>query len=624
MSPNSQPQLLLIDNYDSFTGILAHLIAEATGSHPAILPHDDPRLTRELINGQDAVIISPGPGNPHNASDLAGSALAVEQTEVPVLGICLGMQAIAAAAGATVSAAAHPMHGRTSMIDGFAGLTGPIEVTRYHSLAVDPATVPESLEVTSLADDGTIMACRRSDAPQYGLQFHPESVGTRRGTEIIRAALAELGVPLPPLHRWTSTLFSPAGSLPKLAVALNSQSKSLAWLDSADATHPTGQRSILAADLGSGFSAQIALPAEEQLLHSPMLTEVSGGGTFQPGHFLVIDYAGTSGLLLTPDIVFVEEAGEIWLYLREGTALPHLTTTPPQSSAPPALLQSPQADLDRSKYLEAVEKCQDFISYGDSYELCMTTSVRAELVDKPDAFSLYLRLRQTSPAPMASFWRIDDTVILSASPERFLSVEADRTVRVSPIKGTRGRGATAEEDALLRDELGASVKDRAENQMIVDLMRHDISRFCEPGSVHVPELFGVHTFATGHQLISTVCGHLRSDAVTSDLVRACLPPGSMTGAPKKRTVELLAGLEPEARGWYSGVAGYIAADGTADFAVLIRSAVLQGTHLSYGAGGAVTALSSPDEEADEVLVKLLPLRQLLGLTESDNWLQGWS
>ncbi|WP_018296222.1 chorismate-binding protein [Corynebacterium lubricantis] len=620
----SQLRLLLIDNYDSFSGILAHLIDEATGTSPVILSHDDPRLTPELIAEQDVVVISPGPGNPHNSRDLAGSALAVAQTEVPVLGICLGMQAIAVAAGATVSRAAHPMHGRTSFITGFAGLPGPIEVTRYHSLAVEPNSVPSNLEVTSLAEDGTIMACRRRDAPHYGLQFHPESVGTHHGRDIIRAALAEIGVALPPTQIWLSQRLDPEVTLPEMAATLDAQAKAMAWLDSSDSAHPTGQRSILAADLGTGFSARIDLPAQEHLLHASPQTVVSGGGTFQPGRFVVIDYSGTSALLLTPDIVYVEEAGETWRYLRQGATPPTITAAPPIAAAPPALRQPPQADLDRSEYLTAVRQCQEFIASGDSYELCMTTNVRAELVVKPNALGLYLRLRQHSPAPMASFWRIDDTVVLSASPERFLSIDHDRTVRVSPIKGTRGRGATPAEDEHLREELVSSVKDRAENQMIVDLMRHDISNFCEPGTVHVPELFGVHSFATGHQMISTVTGHLRSQARSSEVVRACLPPGSMTGAPKKRTVELLAGLEPESRGWYSGVAGFLAADGTADFAVLIRSAVLEGSHLSYGAGGAVTALSTPADEADEVMVKLLPLRHLLGLASTQNWLKGWS
>lgn len=625
-NPRGGLSLLLIDNHDSFTGILAHLITESTGAAPAIIAQDDPLLSPALIAGHDAVIISPGPGDPHSAADVAGSAMAVAQTQVPVLGVCLGMQAIAIAAGATVSRAPHPMHGRSSLINGFAGIDGPLEVTRYHSLAVDPESVPDSLHITSRAEDGTIMACRRSDAPQYGVQFHPESAGTRRGVEIIRAIFHDLGLALPPRPQWDSRFLARAGQLPRLVAELDRQASALAWLDSADSTHPTGQRSVVAADLGTGWSGQLELPAQENLLAAPAAVEVSGGGGFQPGHFGVVDYSGTAALLLIPDVVLVEEAGEIWLYLREGAQVPDLENLPEPVPAPaPELAASPRADLSRPGYLAAVDNCREHIAAGDSYELCLTTTVRAEFADTPDALGLYLRLREQSPAPMAGYWRIAGTVILSASPERFLAVDHHRMVRVSPIKGTRGRGSTPETDAQLRTELSGSVKDRAENQMIVDLMRHDLSQFCETGTVTVPELCQVHTFATGHQLISTVSGRLHSEVPAAKVVRGCLPPGSMTGAPKKRTVELLAELEPEPRGWYSGVAGHITADGTADFSVLIRSVILSGTQLSYGAGGAVTALSDPVDEADEVQVKLLPLRRLLGFSDSpDTWLKDWT
>lgn len=166
---------MLIDNHDSFSGILAHLVQEATGVSPRVIMHDDPALSPDLIAAQDAVIISPCPGDPQNPNDLQGSALALAQTSIPVRGACLGMQAIAVAAGARATRAQFPMHGRPNLIEGFAGLAGPLEVTRYHSLAVDPSSLGENLMVTSLAEDGTIIALKRLDAPQYGVRFHPES-----------------------------------------------------------------------------------------------------------------------------------------------------------------------------------------------------------------------------------------------------------------------------------------------------------------------------------------------------------------------------------------------------------------------------------------------------------------
>ncbi|MGP6172617.1 chorismate-binding protein [Corynebacterium sp. A21] len=623
-SPGS-PTLLLIDNHDSFTGILAHLVQEATGVAPRVIKHDDPELNPELIATQDAVIISPGPGDPQNPPDLQGSALALEQDSVPVLGVCLGMQAIAVAAGARVTRAPFPMHGRTSLIDGFAGLTGPLEVTRYHSLAVDPTSLGDNLVVTSWAEDGTIMALKRLDAPQYGVQFHPESVGTQRGREMIRALLQDLGVPLSERARWNSRRL-PDAELPALAAALDPPALGLVWLDSADDTHPTGAESFLAANLGSGESAIISATTLNTRLESLEVAEIIGGGSYQPGAFWSLNYEGDQAMYLRPDVVIHQSEAGTWLYAREGVELPEFAGLAAPNPAPaPVLVGKPLADHSLQDYLQAVEACQEFIRAGDSYELCLTTTVRMTLLDTPNPLRLYLRLRELAPAPMAGFWRIDGVSLLSASPERFMSVDHQGLVSASPIKGTRGRGPDQRSDEAAIAELRTSVKDRAENQMIVDLMRHDIATWCEPGSVQVPELCQVHSFATGHQMISTVNGRLRPGIPAHRVITAAFPPGSMTGAPKERTVELLSSLEPAPRGWYSGIAGHLSADGSADSAVLIRTVVLEGNSLSYGAGGAVTMLSDPVEEADEVQVKLLPLRRLLGIADNqDNWLEEWT
>lgn len=627
MSPDARrsPALLLIDNHDSFTGILAHLIQSATGAIPRVLPHDDPALTPALIAAQDCVFISPGPGNPHHPADLQGSALAVGQHRVPVLGVCLGMQAIAVAAGARVTRAAFPMHGRSSLIDGFAGLPGPLKVTRYHSLAVDPDSVGDNLEITSFAEDGTVMALRRLDAPQVGVQFHPESVGTRGGVLILRALLQELGLPLPAREHWNSRPLNQA-DLPALATRLDPLARGLVWLDSSDDTHPTGRSSFLAVDLGKGEAGVVpTTQLQEHLAHLPQV-EVSGGGSYRPGIFWALNYEADQARYLRPDVLVEVGPEGTWLYSREGVELPDLTgATPPAPATAPAVAEAPRADHSRAEYLRAVQTCQEHIRAGDSYELCLTTTVRTRLQDQPDPLSLYLRLRELAPAPMAGFWRIAGVSLLSSSPERFMSVDRQGLVTASPIKGTRGRGVDEREDELIRVELAASVKDQAENQMIVDLMRHDIAAWCEPGSVQVPELCAVHSFTTGHQMISTVTGRLRPGVGAHQVIPAAFPPGSMTGAPKERSIALLKTLEPAVRGWYSGIAGHLQANGAADTAVLIRTAVLSGRDLSYGAGGAVTILSDPAEEADEVQVKLLPLRRLLGIADNETtWLEDWA
>ncbi|WP_168915586.1 anthranilate synthase component I family protein [Microcella flavibacter] len=265
----------------------------------------------------------------------------------------------------------------------------------------------------------------------------------------------------------------------------------------------------------------------------------------------------------------------------------------------------PRRRDDDARYAALVERCQAAIRDGEAYQLCLTTSVQ---VDAPglDPLALHARLRAGSPAHHGAVIRIGGTALVSASPETFLRVERDERgtiVRTRPIKGTRPRGADAAADAALIAELAASEKERAENLMIVDLMRNDLSRVSELGTVTVTGLLEVETYAHVHQLVSTVEGRLRPGLDALDAVAACFPAGSMTGAPKRRAMQLLAELEGAPRGVYSGCMGYVAADGAADLAMVIRSAVLEGGTATVGAGGGITALSVPAEEVAEMRLK---------------------
>ncbi len=251
---------------------------------------------------------------------------------------------------------------------------------------------------------------------------------------------------------------------------------------------------------------------------------------------------------------------------------------------------------DDAGYAAKVERCRAHIRDGDSYVLCLTTAIEAPPID---AIATHARLRAASPVHHGGLLRIAGATVSSASPETFLRVR-DGVATTRPIKGTRRRGA--EDDAALARELHESEKERAENVMIVDLCRNDLQRVCAPGSVEVTRLLEVESYPTVHQLVSTVQGRLLPGLGPLDAVRALFPAGSMTGAPKRRTVELLRGLEDAARGVYSGCFGLVA-DESCELAMVIRSVVADDEGAHIGVGGGVTALSDPAFEVEELHVK---------------------
>jgi len=267
---------------------------------------------------------------------------------------------------------------------------------------------------------------------------------------------------------------------------------------------------------------------------------------------------------------------------------------------------------DAAAYAGMIGACQAAIARGDAYQLCLTNHV--ELDVDPDPLATYLRLRRTSPSHHGGFLRFGDVSLLSASPEQFLLVEPDGRVSTRPMKGTRPRGRTPALDEALRQELERSDKERAENLMIVDLMRNDLSRIAELGSVHVPDLLVTETYEHVHQLVSTVAARLRAPFTAVDAVAAAFPAGSMTGAPKVSAMRILHDLERGPRGVYSGVFGSLAADGGADLAMVIRSIVLTPRGASVGTGGGITALSNVNEEIEETRIKA---RALLAVLDDD-------
>jgi para-aminobenzoate synthetase component I len=298
-------------------------------------------------------------------------------------------------------------------------------------------------------------------------------------------------------------------------------------------------------------------------------------------------------------------ADELAVALRELDAATVVSRPPTMKTAPAVRWRH-----DPRHYAQLIAECQAAIVRGDAYQLCLTNRVDVDV--RPDPADAYLALRASSPTHHGGYMRFGDVALLSASPEQFLHVDRDGIVSTKPMKGTRPRGADPDDDERLRRELLESDKERAENLMIVDLMRNDLGRIAELGTVTVPSLLEVEEYAHVHQLVSTVRARIRQPLTVLDVVQSAFPAGSMTGAPKRSAMTILHGLEEGPRGVYSGAFGYLGVDGGADLAMVIRSIVLTPAGASIGTGGGITALSVPEEEIEETRVKARALLAVLG------------
>ncbi len=291
----------------------------------------------------------------------------------------------------------------------------------------------------------------------------------------------------------------------------------------------------------------------------------------------------------------------IWMRTRD-VRVTHEPVRPPGLPTEPV---SSPAVPDR--YAGAFDRVQEALHAGDTYELNLT--YREDVETALPAEEIYDRMRTGNPAPYAGLLRHHDTWLLSASPERYATVDRRRMLETRPIKGTTPRGRTPEEDERLRRHLATDPKFRAENLMIVDLLRNDLSLVCEPGTVEVPRLMEVESYASVHQLVSTVRGRLRDGVGTLDALRALFPAGSMTGAPKLRTMELIDAIEETPRGLYAGAFGWISGDGRADLGVVIRSLFRSGDGpWRLGTGGGITVRSDVADEWAESRWKAERLR----------------
>ncbi|MEV0945814.1 aminodeoxychorismate synthase component I [Rhodococcus sp. NPDC049939] len=676
---------LLVDNYDSFTYNLFTLLAEVNGEPPTVV-HNDVEWDSIAWSEFDNIVISPGPGRPDRQRDFGISARIIVETELPVLGVCLGHQGLCQLFGADVLLAPEPMHGRVSLVDHdgsdlFAGIPSPFPAVRYHSLIV--RDLPDDLEATAWTADGLLMSVRHRTRPLYGVQFHPESISTAFGHELLanfrdltpthsgtpmRGTMRKIPIPRAPyvIHEVrVDHEVDPRTTFEELFA----DGPNAFWLDGTSASEPESRFTILGNCSGPRAEyitydvsesivriAREGLPVEQ--VHAPFFDylerqlqarSVPGipGVPFGLGYVGYLGYelkAETGGEAThkspTPDaaLVFADRAividhcaqrtyalclsdqqddPELRRWLDEMEAALRRLAEPNHSTRTVSPIRKPEsAEIslrhEHDRYLEHIATSLEEITTGESYEVCLTNMATVkQSIDPLHTFEL---LRTISPTPYSAYLQFAGFSVLSASPERFLRVGADRSVESKPIKGTRPRGVTPAKDAALRQDLLDSEKDRAENLMIVDLTRNDLARVCIPGSVHVPKLFDVETYAAVHQLVSTVRGTLSANASVVECVRAAFPGGSMTGAPKIRTMEIIDRLESGSRGVYSGSIGYFSLTGTADLSIVIRTIVATDSEVTFGIGGAITALSDPEAEFDEAMVKAATMLRALTVT----------
>jgi len=376
---------------------------------------------------------------------------------------------------------------------------------------------------------------------------------------------------------------------------------------------------------------EISLTADPNL--PPFQTGLCGvlgyelGGTIErlPPPKQGVDFPVLSAALYDTIVAFDTVARRAWVIGTDLTEsrtpvadrVGNLVSKLAETSALPAAPTTQEAawswQLSSDEYRCAVADAIEYIYAGDIFQANITARADTPLPNGVSPFDLYRRLRHQSPAPFAAYLRCgEDATLVSASPERFLRVDAAGRISTRPIKGTRPRGTDAAADAALAAELKASPKDRAENLMIVDLLRNDLSRVAEIGSVEVSALCELETFARVHHLVSEVNGVLRTDKDIFDLLIAAFPGGSVTGAPKVRAMEIIHELEPVARGPYCGSVFWAGADGQMDSSIVIRSLAVAGDTVHAHAGGGIVADSEPERELDEMLTKAGPLLASVG------------
>jgi para-aminobenzoate synthetase len=682
---------LLVDNHDSYTYNVFHLLAAASGEEPMVVNNDGVSWRVLTRMDFDAIVLSPGPGHPSRWHDFGVCRDILQKSEVPVFGICLGHQGIGNLLEGTVNRAPMAMHGRLSRVmhEGkglFKDVPQGFSVVRYHSLAITSPPGPDG-SIVAWSDDGVVMGVEHTKRPIWGVQFHPESISTEYGLKIAENFFELAASYKRPGERpaGRATIVPQASKRAPRAAAqagdgeLELRMRTIAgqaptehvyerlfaehdpsfWLDSADAPTWLAQCSYMGTTAGADRcfvsydvdSGEVAInrggveTVEQKSIFDYLQRELGriaidppegverglvGGYVGYLGYELKADCGSPNAhssdlpdaaLMLanrvvavdhTKDVTYVfalcrgeDPEAELWLDAAEELIARAIAEPPAERPlAPPSEPGghvSFRSGRGRSRYLADIAKSQAELLAGESYEVCLTDQFSTDA--SPEPFELYRQLRRANASPFSAFLHFGENAIVSSSPERFISVDRQRQVMARPIKGTISRVEDPAEDAARVEELGEDEKTYAEHLMIVDLLRNDLGVVCDVDSVQVPDLMVIEPYATVHQMVSTIVGRLEDGRSAVDCVRATFPGGSMTGAPKERTMEIIDDLEAEARGVYSGSIGYFGADGSTDLNIVIRTIVMRPGRTTIGAGGAIVMQSDPEEEFDEILLK---------------------
>lgn len=663
---------LLIDNYDSFTYNLFQYLSEINDENTIVIKNDELSFSEICKLDFDNIVISPGPGTPENKNDFGVCREVIEKIDVPILGICLGHQGIGSIFGSVVVNAHEVMHGRISRIyhnDNllFQGIEQGFEAVRYHSLVLD--SIGEDIEKIAWCEDGTIMGIACKNRSIYGVQFHPESIKTQYGKQLLQNFKAivdnyisgkwfegkknlnlwvqelEMDVPSENIFQfqyangknviWLDTSkvvdgfsrFSYLGCLEgplsyaihydvnKTALKIIKDNKEYHYNESIfdflerqlanitvqkvdDADYPFEFRCGFAGYFGYEMKADCGYRTEFESKYPDSVM-------FFLDRLVVFDHIEGKQYLVALTDENTEVAAEEWFNKTEAilsncTLRKRMEETIEQRIESRNLF-SYRFDRDHEQYIKDIQECFKKIHDGESYEICLTNTIYCDVDVNPVKY--YMHLRNVNPAPYGCYMKFGDVSVLSTSIERFVKITGNGIAETRPMKGTCKRSSNPEIDEQLRNELENDEKNQSENLMICDLCRNDLGRVCKVGSVKVSRLMTVETYATVHQMTSTICGTLEEDASCIDCIKSLFPGGSMTGAPKKRTLEIIDKLEHKARGIYSGAIGYISLDGAVNMDIVIRTAVSTPGHVEIGVGGAITALSDAEEEYNEILLK---------------------